>query len=150
MSVKRTLGGLVLAVGLLMVLVGIAMPSTTTTTSQTCYDNPMGYGQECFESTYETSTNKYPILFFGFVLSIVGGAIVRGDSSDARDRGDPRRQRRPSERGSPERESADRRSTDRRAGERRSSGVDARSEGTAERGFAAQVREAKRNADDDR
>lgn len=121
MSTKRTLGGILLAIGLLLLLVGIAMPSTTTTTSQTCYDDPMGYGQECIESTYETSTNKYPTLFFGFVMSVVGGALVRSDPGNASPGGHAREQ-------PPDRQS--------------------NSDWTSKRGFAKQVEEAKQRDDE--
>lgn len=131
MNATRTLGGLVLVFGLLLLLVGIAMPSTTTTTSQTCYNDPMGYGQECVESTYETSTNKFPILFFGLVTSVVGGVLLRSGSSD----------------GAPGHDGAVGQSSDRRSPDRQSAGAESRPDRTAERGFAEQVREAKRDDD---
>lgn len=86
MNGKHILGSLIFVVGLLILLGGLAMPSTTTTTSTSCYDNPYSYGQDCVESTYETpNSSKGPAIIFGLVLTIAGGFVAKsGTSSDSR------------------------------------------------------------------
>lgn len=140
MNGTKLLGGVVLVVGLLVLLGGLAMPSTTTTTSTSCYDNPMGYGQDCVESTYETpNSSKGPTILFGLIGTVAGGWLLRRSGSTA-DRG-------------PEPSAADsdwtgddsvtNGPTDPRSdSERPSDPADRPTDSTADKGFAQQVREA--------
>jgi hypothetical protein len=75
------IGGGIVVIGLLMLLLGFAMPATTTQTSRTCYDDPLSYGQSCATTTYESpNTGKYSAVGMGVLLSILGGGIIYSDS----------------------------------------------------------------------
>ncbi|MGB9987242.1 hypothetical protein [Salarchaeum japonicum] len=79
------LGGMVLLIGIIGLLIGIAMPATSTHTSETCVDSFTGYGQDCVTGSVTTANPmKGPAIGVG-VLGIIGGigifAIGRDSSS---------------------------------------------------------------------
>lgn len=65
-----------IGIGILVLLVGLAMSATTTQTSETCYSDPSGYGQECISGSV-TMPNplRGPTIGVG-ILSILGGIGV--------------------------------------------------------------------------
>lgn len=71
---RATIGGTILIVGVLIMLLGFAVPATTTQTARTCYDDPFSYGQSCSQTTYESpNTGKVGLIFFGVLAAISGG-----------------------------------------------------------------------------
>lgn len=82
MSGKRTLGNALAALGVVVLLAGLAMPGTRTETARTCYDSAMQYGQNCVETSYQAPTAKGPVLGTGFA-SLVAGAVLRRFGRDA-------------------------------------------------------------------
>lgn len=79
------IGGGIVVIGLLILLLGFAMPATTTQTSRTCYDDPLSYGQSCATTTYESpNTGKYSAVGMGVLLSILGGGIIYSDSTSSK------------------------------------------------------------------
>lgn len=74
---KTIIGGIILIVGILILLVGVATPMTTQQTSNTCYNDPLGYGQNCVETTYDSpNTGKTSIILFGVITTTAGGALM--------------------------------------------------------------------------
>lgn len=78
-------GGLVAAIGIAVLLVGIAMPATSTHTSETCVDDPLGYGQDCVRGSVTTpNPMKGPAVGIGLLATLGGIGIYatgRGDST---------------------------------------------------------------------
>ncbi|TKX51642.1 hypothetical protein EXE49_01785 [Halorubrum sp. ASP121] len=79
------LAGMVLLIGIVGLLIGLAMPATSTHTSETCVDSFTGYGQDCVTGSVTTANPmKGPAIGVG-VLGIIGGigilAIGRDSSS---------------------------------------------------------------------
>lgn len=80
---NSNIGGVLLAIGVLILLIGIATPATTTQTSTTCYNEPLGYGQECIETTYEApNASRGGLIGMGIFVSIIGIVISRSSSTD--------------------------------------------------------------------
>ena len=79
------LGGVVLLIGIVGLLIALAMPATSTYTSEACVDSFTGYGQDCVTGSVTTANPmKGPAIGVG-VLGIIGGigilAIGRDSSS---------------------------------------------------------------------
>jgi hypothetical protein len=80
-------GGLILVFGIIILIAGIAMPATTTQTSTSCYDNPVGFGQECVETTYEApNTGRGWLIGTGALVSVIGGILALSGDSTRRSR----------------------------------------------------------------
>lgn len=72
----KAIGISITALGIIVLLIGFAMPATTTQTSETCVDDPMGYGQNCVSGAVETPNPlKGPVTVLGF-FALVGGIGV--------------------------------------------------------------------------
>lgn len=80
----KAIGGFVALVGIIALLVGVAMPATTTHTSTTCIDDPTGFGQECTSGSVTTPNPlRGPMIGVGF-LALIGGigiALMSGSES---------------------------------------------------------------------
>lgn len=73
-----------ITIGVFILLIGFAMPATTTQTSTTCIDDPFGYGQDCIQSTYETpNSGRFGIIGLGIMTFIVGIISYSSDLSAA-------------------------------------------------------------------
>lgn len=85
----RMLGLIILLIGVVGLLVGIAMPTTSTHTSKTCVDSFTGYGKDCVTGSITTANPmKGPVIGTG-VLGILGGIgilAMGSDSSSAQER----------------------------------------------------------------
>ena len=74
---KTIIGLMIFIIGVFLLLAGVAAPMTTQQTSTTCYNGPLGYGQECVETTYNSpNTGKISILIFGILTTTAGGALI--------------------------------------------------------------------------
>lgn len=81
---KRSHAKVLLAIGVLVLLMGVAMPSTETNTSRSCVNDPYGYGETCSQSTYEVpNSEKGPTIFFGIILSLIGGVSLMNGASNS-------------------------------------------------------------------
>lgn len=79
----KTIGGIVAVVGILALLVGVAMPATSTHTSETCVDDPTGFGQECVSGSVSTPNPlRGPMMGIGFFALIGGIGIILFGGSD--------------------------------------------------------------------
>lgn len=80
----KTIGGFVALVGVVVLLIGTAMPATSTHTSETCVDDPTGFGQECVGGSVTTPNPlKGPMIGVGF-LALIGGIgifLMSGEES---------------------------------------------------------------------
>ncbi|SEH12115.1 hypothetical protein SAMN04487967_0660 [Natronorubrum sediminis] len=71
---NRRTGRILLALGLLMLLLGLVIPTTSTETSTSCYDDPFGPGQDCVETEYESvNSSKFVLLGLGTFATVIGG-----------------------------------------------------------------------------
>lgn len=72
-SSVKAIGGTVAVIGILALLIGLAMPATSTHTSETCIDDPTGFGQDCVSGSV-TAPNplKGSVTGIGF-LALLGG-----------------------------------------------------------------------------
>lgn len=78
---KSSIGWGLVLIGVLILLLGFATPSTTTQTATTCYNDPMGYGQDCVRTSYEApNTGKGGIIGLGIFIAIIGGFLSQSDS----------------------------------------------------------------------
>lgn len=67
------IGGFIALVGIVVLLAGVAMPTTSTHTSEACIDDPTGFGQECVSGSVTTPNPlRRPMIGIGFV-SLIGG-----------------------------------------------------------------------------
>ena len=67
--------------GILFLLIGIAIPATTTQTSTTCVDDIFGYGQNCAQTSYESpNLSKFPLIGVGIIMTLVGVVSFGSDS----------------------------------------------------------------------
>lgn len=67
--------------GILFLLIGIAIPATTTQTSTTCVDDPFGYGQNCAQTSYESpNLSKFPLIGVGIMMTLIGVVSFGSDS----------------------------------------------------------------------
>lgn len=72
----RSLGGAIAVIGVVVLLIGFAMPATSTQTSETCINDPTGFGQDCVSSSVTLPNPlKGPVTGIGF-LSILGGISI--------------------------------------------------------------------------
>lgn len=79
---KSGIGVILVVIGVVILLFGIAAPSTTTQSATTCYDDPTGFGQDCVRSSYEApNTGKSGLIGAGIFMAIVGIFLLRSDSS---------------------------------------------------------------------
>lgn len=77
MSVGKGVGGALVLVGILTLVIGFSMSPTQTITSETCYDDPMGFtGQECVEGEVTTPNPARGWATGGGVVVIIGGIIL--------------------------------------------------------------------------
>lgn len=79
----RAIGGVLVLVGVVVLLAGLAMSATSTQTGQTCVDDPSGFGQECVRGSVTTPNPlRGPTIGAG-LLAVFGGVAVvllgRGD-----------------------------------------------------------------------
>lgn len=73
----RSLGAVVLVLGLLLLLGGIAAPATETHRSVACVDSTYGAADGCVESTFETPNfGKGAMIGLGLMTVVVGGGMV--------------------------------------------------------------------------
>lgn len=73
-----------IGLGVLFLLIGIAIPATTTHTSTTCVDDPFSYGQNCAQTTYESpNLSKFPLIGIGIMMTLVGVVSFVSDSTSA-------------------------------------------------------------------
>ncbi|GAB7118147.1 hypothetical protein [Natrinema pallidum] len=85
---KSIIGAVLVFIGVGILLLGVAAPSTSTQTSTTCYDSPTGYGQDCVQSSYETpNTGKGGMIGAGIFVAIIGGILTMSNSSSAESSG---------------------------------------------------------------
>lgn len=82
----RTIGGTIAIIGVVALLIGLAVPATSTHTSETCVDDPTGFGQECMSGSVTTPNPlRGPIMGVGF-LAILGGIfLMSGNSSSSQE-----------------------------------------------------------------
>lgn len=72
----KTIGGIIVLVGIVAILIGAAMPVTSTYTSETCFDDPTGFGQECVSGSVSTANPlRGPMIGVGF-LALIGGVVI--------------------------------------------------------------------------
>lgn len=72
-------------IGIVVLLIGLAMPATSTHTSQTCIDDPRGFGQDCVSGAVETPNPlKGPVTIVGFLALIGGIGLSLAGGDDAR------------------------------------------------------------------
>lgn len=80
----KAIGGFIALVGVIALLVGVAMPATSTHTSEACVDDPTGFGQECASGSITTPNPlRGPMIGVGF-LALIGGigiALMSGSES---------------------------------------------------------------------
>jgi len=79
MADSQTLGGVgsvIVFIGIAMLLLGIGMPATQTHTSETCVDDPIGYGESCVEGQVTTANPMKAPLTWGGVFLLVGGVVI--------------------------------------------------------------------------
>lgn len=81
-SSVKAIGVTIAVVGILALLIGLSMPATSTHTSETCTDDPTGFGQECVSGSVTTPNPlKGPVTGIGF-LALLGGigiVLIGGD-----------------------------------------------------------------------
>ncbi len=80
----RTIGGVIIIIGIAILLIGSAIPATSTHTSETCVDSPMGYGQDCFRGSVTTANPMKGIMIGTGIFTIIGGvgvALLSGNES---------------------------------------------------------------------
>lgn len=91
----RTIGGTIAVIGVLALIIGLAMPATSTHSSETCIDDPTGFGQDCVSGSITTPNPlKGSVTGIGF-LALFGGIgiiLVEGRESRDRDTGPTHRQ----------------------------------------------------------
>lgn len=78
------LGGIVLVIGIIGLLIGLAMPETSTHTSETCVDSFTGYGQNCVTGSVTTANPlRAPAIGVGMlgIFSGIGILIIGRNSS---------------------------------------------------------------------
>jgi len=69
----NTISGFLALVGIVSILVGGAMPATSTHTSEACVDDPTGFGQDCVRGSISTPNPlRGPMIGVGF-LALIGG-----------------------------------------------------------------------------
>lgn len=79
---KSIIGAVLVFLGVGILLLGVAAPSTSTQTATTCYDSPTGYGQDCVQSSYETpNTGKGGMIGAGIFIAIIGGVLTMANSA---------------------------------------------------------------------
>lgn len=72
-SSVKAIGGTVAVIGILALFIGLAMPATSTHTSETCIDDPTGFGQDCVSGSVTTPNPlKGSVTGIGF-LALLGG-----------------------------------------------------------------------------
>jgi hypothetical protein len=74
---------MVLLIGIVGLLIGLAMPATSTHTSETCVDSFTGYGQDCVTGSVTTANPmKGPAIGVG-VFGIIGGIGILAIGRDS-------------------------------------------------------------------
>lgn len=91
MNEINAIGVGIAVIGIVVLLIGLAMPATSTHTSQTCIDDPRGFGQDCVSGAVETPNPlKGPVTIVGFLALIGGIGLSLADGDDARPGGHER------------------------------------------------------------
>lgn len=77
-------------VGIVILLLGLAMPATETRTAESCVNSPYSYGQDCVQTSYEVANPaRGPAIGIGFFLTIIGGILWFRSGSGAQPNGPP-------------------------------------------------------------
>lgn len=72
----KSIGGAITVIGVVVLLIGFAMPATSTQTSETCINDPTGFGQDCVSSSVTLPNPlKGPVIGIGF-LALLGGISI--------------------------------------------------------------------------
>lgn len=72
----KTIGAIIIAIGIMALLIGFGMSATSTHTSRTCVNDPTGYGQNCYTGSVTTANPlRGPVLGTG-IFAIIGGVGV--------------------------------------------------------------------------
>lgn len=72
----RTIGGILVVIGALVLVFGLAMSATSTFTSETCVDSPTGFGQECMSGSVTTANPLKGTVTGTGLLVLLGGIGV--------------------------------------------------------------------------
>lgn len=79
----KAIGSTIAVIGFVVLLIGLAMPATSTHTSETCVDGPTGFGQECVSGSVTTPNPfKGPLMGIGFLALLGGGGIILLSTTD--------------------------------------------------------------------
>lgn len=78
----------VVGLGVLVLLIGLSMPATTTQTSTTCVDSTYDIGDGCVDTNYQApNPSRGPTIGFGLLLVLIGGALSLRSSSTGTNKG---------------------------------------------------------------
>jgi len=69
----KTIGGFVAAIGLIALVVGVAMPATSTHTSEVCVNDPYSFGEDCASGSVTTPNPLRGPMIGAGVLALLGG-----------------------------------------------------------------------------
>jgi hypothetical protein len=73
----KSIGGTITIIGVVVLLIGFAMPATSTQTSETCINDPTGFGQNCVSSSVTLPNPlKGPVTGIGFFTLLGGISII--------------------------------------------------------------------------
>lgn len=78
---------IMLAVGVVLLVSGAVMPSTSTETLRVCPDEPCSSSERVSVEREVKNTMKIPLVVGGVVLTIVGAGEEYGDRGDGADGG---------------------------------------------------------------
>lgn len=69
----RWIGGVIVIIGVITLFIGMAMPATTTQTSETCINDPTSIGQDCINSSVTMPNPLKGYVSVIGVLALIGG-----------------------------------------------------------------------------